>query len=177
MRQRIMESPQEWYQCAKAGSAAVRRTYELPQFHRRGLPRLSVYHLPSFQDCYGWTVYQLRGEADYKLQTVIWRQSADGQRMEDLMSGRITHTAPEPTLEEFIAGIEAEWFKKQLAALSEIRIPLVVNRPIGCDGESFGVHVQHQFDVEWWCDGPPEWASLANWTYDCIKTFRQSSSG
>jgi hypothetical protein len=173
MHPKVLETPQEWYQCMDAGTAAVRRPYALRQ---QGIPRLSLYHIPSFKDCYGWTIYQMRGGSDYKLQTVIWRQHADIQRMQDLMVGRVTRvTAVVPTLEESVTDVDSQWFERRLTALAMIRIPLVTKRPIGCDGETFGVHIGSQFEVEWWCDGPPEWTELERWTYDCIEIFRQKT--
>jgi hypothetical protein len=170
------QTPDEWYQCMSAGTCAVRRPTELRQFRRPGAPRLTIYHIPSFQDCYGWTVYQMRGERHYKLQTVIWRQHADGQRIQDLRTGRIMHATAEPTLDESIADIDAQQFEERMATLATIRIPLVIKRPVGCDGESFGVRIEREFELEWWCNGPAEWAELERWTYDCIEMFRRAAA-
>lgn len=96
--------------------------------------------------------------------------------MEDLMTGRISHAAAKPTVEESLTDIDGQWIAQRLVALAEIRIPLVSSHGMGLDGETFGVHVPNQFDVEWWCKGPPEWNALAQWTYACIDTFRQRSN-
>ena len=149
MRPKILETPRVWYHCLEAGTAAVRRPYELRQFRQHGLPKLTVYHIPSFQDCSGWTVYPAHDDSAYKLQTIIWRQVADGQRMQELMHGRVATASPEPTLVESISHIQAQRFNQHLAALAGIRIPLLAKRQIGCDGESFGVSVQREFEVEW----------------------------
>jgi hypothetical protein len=174
MSPKVLITPKVWYQCMDAGTAAVRRPSELRQFRRDGWPKLTVYHIPSFEDCFGWTIFRTRGKAEYTLQTIIWRQMADGQRMQDLMHGRATSAAPEPTLEERISFLQAERFDQHFAALSGIRIPLLVRQPEGLDGETFGVSVPREFGVEWWCHGPPEWADLARWTHDCIKILRET---
>lgn len=157
-----------------AGTAAVRRPYALPQFRRPGLPRITIYHIPSFEDCTGWTVYQVHRSKDYVLQSVTWRQPVDSRRIEDLMLGRVTGVSPAPTLEEASCVLDATWFESQFTAFTSIRIPLHTNRPIGLDGESFGVHAPGEFEVEWWCEGPPEWKELIQWTNDCINHFRQA---
>lgn len=165
MRPKVQQTPDEWYQCLHAGAAAIRRPYDLPQFRHIGLPSLVVYHLPSFQDCYGWCVSRARGTC--RLHTVVWRQPADSQRQP---------VSATPTLEESRTDLDGEWFEQQLAALSAIHIPLVTERMIGCDGESFGVHVPHSFEVEWWWKGPAEWAELTRWTYGCIDYFRKTTA-
>src|SRR5215510_14442214 len=129
MGPKMLKTPKEWYQCIEAGTAAVRGLSELRQFGRHGWPKLTVYHIPSFEDCFGWTVFRTRGKADYTLQTVIWRQMADGQRMQDLMHGRVTRATPEPMLEERISLLQAQLFDQHLAALSAVRIPLLVRQP------------------------------------------------
>ena len=174
MPQKTNVTPSEWYQCLNAGTAAVRHPYEVPQFRRLGWPRLCVFHIPSFQDCYGWSVTQVRGA--YKLHTIIWRQARDGQRMHDLMSGQIAQTMTQPTLEVHTVDIDAEWFQKEMEVLAAIRVPLAIQRPMGLDGESFGIHVPREFEVEWWCEGPPEWQELTKWAYECIASFRQKTA-
>jgi len=171
-----MRTPKEWYQCMDAGTAAVRRPYRLAQFRQQGFPRITLYHIPSFQDCTGWTVYQLPRSKDYLLQTVKWHQAADGQRIEELMQGQVASTSAEPTLTEATTPLDAAWFERQLAALSSIRVPLHTNRPTGLDGESFGIHVWNEFEVEWWCEGPSEWRDLVRWAHDCIHHFQQSTA-
>ena len=85
-----------------------------------------------------------------------------------LLGGRLA--APLPSGDYGIARFH------QIAALASIRIPLHTKRPIGLDGESFGVHAGNEFAVEWWCDGPPEWKDLINWTRGCFEYFRQFSA-
>jgi hypothetical protein len=176
MRSEALETPKEWYQCLEAGTAAVRRPHELRQFGRHDWPKLTVYHIPSSADCFGWTVYQARGATKHTLRTVIWRQLADGQRMQDLMHGRTTNAWAEPTLEAQVSFLEARRFDEHLAGLGAIRIPLFARRRVGCGGEIFGVSVPREFEVEWWCDGPPEWVDLARWTHGCIKMFRDATA-
>jgi len=56
MPTKVYETPKEWYQCMDAGSAAVRRPYKLRQFRHPGIPRITLYHIPSFTDATGWTI-------------------------------------------------------------------------------------------------------------------------
>lgn len=165
--------PIEWYQCSYVGTRAVRRPYELLRFQRHGTPRITLYHIPSFQDCAGWTVYY-RGK-DYLLQTVIWHQTTDVQRIKKLMLGQVANVSAEPTITEATATLDTAWFERQFATLSFIRIPIHVNRRLGLDGETFGIHVQNEFEVEWWCKGPSEWSDLVRWAHECIDHFRQST--
>jgi hypothetical protein len=175
MRPKVLETPKEWGRCLEAGAAAIRRPYELRQFARHGLPKLTVYHIPSFQDSIAWTIYRARGDVEYTLQTVIWRQVADGKRMEELMHGRIATASAEPTLLERISLVPTYMIDQQFAALAAIRIPLLANSSIGCDGEFFGISVRREFELEWWCDGPPEWGDLVKWTHECIQIFREAT--
>ena len=175
MPPKVMSVPKEWYQCMDAGTAAIRRPYQVRRFCQPGIPRVSIFHIPSFADCTGWTVYLLPRGGGYRLQTVVWHQPADGKRMEDLMQGRVTAAAAEPTLEEVCGALDPVWFERQLSLLGEIYVPLHTNRPIGLDGESFGVHCRSEFEVEWWCEGPPEWAALVAWTHECIGYFQRAA--
>ena len=145
-----LTTPSQWYQCLEAGTIAVRRPHEVSRFkHRIGLPLLTLYHLPSFVDCTGWTIYHLPRDKGYLLQTVVWRQRDDGQRMDDLMHGRIITASGEPTLEEMTKPLDPAWCERQLATLSAIWLPLHTGRAIGLDGVSYGVHVPGQFELEW----------------------------
>ena len=171
------ETPQGWCRCLESGTAAVQRPYELQQFGPHGVPVLTVYHIPSFLDCFGWTVYQKHGKPDYKLQTIIWKQIADGERIQNFISGRAIiklSEVAEPTLLESISCIEAKRFDQHIAALNHIKIPLDANRSIGLDGEIFGVRLHGQFELEWWENGPTEWANLVGWTNECIGMFREA---
>jgi hypothetical protein len=180
-------TPDEWYECLSQGTAAVRRTYEIPEFRRRGIPRLSVYHIPSFTDCFGWTIYEIPGRAvpvevvtttkrkgEYKLQTVKWRQSADAEKFKQHMAGALVGSSrlATPTMEESFSDIDSEWVEREIANLAQIRIPLITRAPFGCDGVSYGVHVRGLFDLEWWCDGPSEWKELAIWTHRWIESMQ-----
>ena len=107
-----LKTPQQWYQCLEAGSAAVRRPQEVRRFERIiGVPRLTLYHLPSFVDCTGWTLYHLPRENRYLLQRVVWRQQEDSKRIEDLMLGRVFTASAEPPLEGTTTplGTNASW--------------------------------------------------------------------
>src|SRR5262245_50180626 len=104
MRPKLQQTHDEWGQCLHAGTTAVRRPHELPQFRRVGFPSLVIYHIPSFQDCHGWFVSRARGAC--KLYTVVWRQVADRQRVP---------ASAQPTLEERTTDVDGQWFEQQLA--------------------------------------------------------------
>jgi|ERR1700677_2443754 len=169
-------TPKEWYRCMDAGITAVRRPYLLPMSRNEGFQRITIYHIPSFFDCTGWTVYELPVSKSYVLQSVTWRQYADSKRIEDFEVGRVSSdAASQPTLVGATKPLDASWFQAQLSKLASMRVPLVCKGHLMCiaDGESFGVHAQQEFDVEWQCDGPEEWGDLVRWTHECIDHFRQ----
>lgn len=174
MRPKIHETPREWYECMHLGTDAVRRPYALRQFPHRGWPRVSVFHLPSFNDCYGWTVYESRDEPQVTLQTIVWRQTSDGARIHEVLMGRAKSVSAEPTLEETLSSIDAVWLERKMHDLAKIRIPLIIECDFGLDGETYGLCVPGRFELEWWVDAPREWEDLARWTYDCIDAFRKA---
>ena len=156
-----------------SGIAAVRRPYDLRQFRHPGIPRLTIYHVPNFIDATGWVIYERPRSEGFGLQTVTWHQKKDGERIQNLMTGESLSESPEPTLTEDYFDIGSDWVRSQIAAMMEISIPLHTERPIGLDGESFGVHMRGEFDVEWWCDGPEAWRPLIDWTRECIAYLNQ----
>ena len=161
-----------WGQCLFAGISVVRGTREVQKFKPPGVPRLTIFHIPSFYDATGWTICEKFREENFKLQTVIWRQDFDSQRIQDHMLGKSTYESPEPTVDEHSVDLESTWVKNKLSQLAEITIPLHVKRPLGLDGESWGIRVPGEFDVEWWGEGPDEWAELIKWTHSCIEYFK-----
>jgi hypothetical protein len=184
----VNSTPVEWYECLSRGTAAVRHTYDLSEFRRNGIVQLSVFHIRSFSDCFGWTVYRIpepvkaveierpeQRKYQYKLQSVVWRQAEDLERLQQHTRGKLVPSAglATPTLEENFCDFDAERFERELNSLARIRIPLTLNRPIGCDGESYGVHVRDHFDLEWWCEGPQEWRELVLWTNRWIEFVRR----
>jgi hypothetical protein len=165
-----------WAQCLFAGISAVRRTREVQMFKPPGFPKLTIYHIPSFIDATGWTICEKSREENYKLQKVIWHQEYDSQRIQDYMLGSSTYESPEPTVEEFSIDLESTWVENKLSQLAKITIPLHVKHPLGLDGESWGIRVPREFDVEWWGEGPDEWSELIEWTHSCVEHFRSLKS-
>jgi hypothetical protein len=94
--------------------------------------------------------------------------------MQNLMRGESAVESPDPTLTETYWAIDADWVDSQISELTKIAVPLHTNRPIGLDGESFGVHMRGEFQVEWWCEGPDEWQELISWAHGCIEHFSKS---
>ena len=91
------------------------------------------------------------------------------------MRGQVSGTSAEPTLEGMCVALDSAWFERQFSVLGEICVPLHTHRPIGLDGESFGVHCRGEFDVEWWCEGPPEWAALVAGTHEGIGYLQRAA--
>jgi len=93
--------------------------------------------------------------------------------MQNLMRGESVVESPQPTLTERYEAIDPDWVDSRISELSKIAIPLHTNRPMGLDGESFGVHMRGEFQVEWWCEGPDEWRKMVSWARRCIDHFRK----
>jgi hypothetical protein len=50
--------------------------------------------------------------------------------------------------------------------LAALRLPLVAEEILGCDGETFTLTTIMGFSsatLSWWCDGPQEWRALHEW--------------
>lgn len=168
------ETPNVWHQCLEAGAIAMRRPYALRQFRRPGFPRITLFHIPSFADATGWTIYSNPREGGYGLQTVTWHQRADRERMQRLMTGESAAESAEPTLRETFEAIDPGWVESQIAELSKIVVPLHAKHSVGMDGESFGIRMRGKFQVEWWCEGPEEWRELVAWAHGCLDHFREA---
>ena len=175
MKQRVYITPKEWYRCMDAGIAAVRKPYESKLFPSRGLPLVTIYHIPSFDDAKGWTVYQMPKQTGHLLQILTWHQKDDGNRMESLMRGNSISETSEPTLSELTFDLDSTWVTDKLLELSKISIPLETTQSIGIDGETYGVHIRHKFDLEWWSRGSENWKELLAWAQSCVFKFSKMS--
>lgn len=168
----VLQEPKEWSACLEAGTTAIRRPYEIAQFPRRGVPCLVVYHLPIFTDCCAWSLF--RKKDSFSLQTVIWRRSVDARRHFDPLEGVRLGISPAPILEERFEPTDSAWCISQLQELVTIHLsPFVPDGGIRLDGETFGVHIPGQIDLEWWCSGPAEWHELISWTNGFIGRLRE----
>lgn len=174
MSKPVYQEPKEWCSCMKAGTAVIRRPYV--RFPRRGLPSVVVYHLPSFRDCFAWSLFRQR--ESFHLQTVIWRQTVDARRLSDPMEGIRLGLLPDPTLEESFVPTDSAWCISQLQKLDAMHLsPFIPEGSIGMDGESFGVHIPYKVELEWWCSGPAAWGELISWTQEFIAQFGSPESG
>ena len=84
------------------------------------MPCVVVYHLPSFIDCYAWSLFRRRGA--FNLQTVTWRQSVDARRLSDPLEGLKFGILPAPTLEERFEPADSAWCNAQLQKLAKIHL-------------------------------------------------------
>jgi hypothetical protein len=151
----------------------MRRPYEVQETRQRGIPELVMYHIPSFDPAHSWSVY--RTGKTTTLHTVRWEQRADGRRIFGAMSGT-TPPWPAPTLVQTIFEIDGAWWERALSHFAGFRIPLATHRVVGSDAETYGVHKPSEFDIEWWSDGPAEWADISRWTRDCMARFRAGAT-
>ena len=162
---------QLWSKCLQHGCDIVRRHVEHPTYRRPGFPQMTLFHIPSFVDAAGWTVTKLPRGQGYELQKIVWHQQADSERMENLMSGRSVIESPEPTISAALYRLDAQEWEKRFSALATMHIPLLPEHPMGLDGESFGLRLHPQLELEWWCEGPAAWASVSEWTMSAIAYF------
>ena len=132
--------------------------------------------LPSFTDCYGWSLFRERNS--FNLQTVIWRQSMDARRLSDPLEGVRLGILPAPTLEEHFEPTDSGWCTSHLQRLASIHLnPFVPEGSICVDGEVLGVHVPYKVDLEWCCSGPADWHELISWTHEFVDRFRRPGGG
>jgi hypothetical protein len=79
----------------------------------------------------------------------------------------------EPTLQLNDANLRSSVLLSLMRELEPINLPVLKTTAYeGWDGAAFGlqVHLGHYTNMrcQWWCDGPPEWASLTNWAKQMI---------
>jgi hypothetical protein len=192
MDPKVQGTSDEWHQCLEAGTRSIRRGFHDSKNRPIGLLRLGIYHLPSFQDCFCWTIYETKAELSVKIiddsepiqsrtepwvhepvvHTLIWHQEADRQRIHDNLAGKNLRISGTPTFSELMTKVDSQWLAERLNTFSRIRLPLLIERAFGCDGEIFGVFVPEEFNLEWWCSGPPEWRDLAEWTTEMVTSLR-----
>lgn len=173
MRPEELELTRAWIKCLGAGTRAVRFPSLRKESRGLGLPKITIFHIPSFEDCHGWTVYyKQREDSRYLLQDLIWRQSSDIERMEDARHRALKGISSEPTLEVRTAYLAAAWFWEQWRSLSQISIPIVVEPQYGLDGESYGINITYRLQLEWLNEPPSAWRELGTWVHNCIEVFR-----
>jgi len=158
-----------WHQCLQAGGVVMRRPYEVPKTRQRGIPELVMYHIPSFDPAHSWSVY--RTDKSTTLHSIRWDQRADGRRIFGAMSGAPPPWSA-PTLVQTTFEIDGAWWESALSEFAGFRIPLTTHRVPPADGETYGIHRPREFDLEWWSDGPAEWADISRWTRACMARFR-----
>ena len=122
-----------------------------------------LWHYPSFAAWKSWTVYS-RGSAPADVvRRATWKQHTDLEAMNNPLQVAIRLGSTDPTIEIIDAPLDEEKVECWLHELSRIRIPLVQNHSIGCDGESFGIRCGDSFQgmkFNWWSGGPEEWTEL-----------------
>jgi hypothetical protein len=163
-------TPEAWYQCMDRALHAIRHPYRSRDLRHRGQVCLHLYHIPSFANCAGCTVYDLNGT--YEVKIVVWEQPADGRRIADEGNS----ASPEPTLTTSVFPLDAAWWEARMDALSAIHVPLLAAQEYGMDGEYTGINLFDAvgvgtFAVEWWAAGPDEWAELADWADEVLDVF------
>lgn len=152
--------------CLHDGTGIIRRPYD-KHIRRTGIPRLFVFYLPSFVDCYSWVVYE-QPNGRYYLQTVTWRQSTDYRRIERAVEAK-SQSPLTPTIEEKISELDGKWFEQKIATFPALERNVVGS--IGCNGKIWGISLP--IEVEWWCRPPDELWELGKWVHECVEKFRQ----
>lgn len=134
---------------------------------RRWQFRLGMWHSPSFQENFGWGVYQLheRGRGTCSMvRQVTWDLSAEGHRFSSPLVGLEKGFHVQPTIEVRDRPLDTVLLDHRLTVLANISFPAFAATGIGIDGESFGIQVPgRRAKIEWWCEGPESWRELTGW--------------
>jgi hypothetical protein len=149
-------------------------------------PAIRIWHYPSFEQHYSWTIYKpapLEPLALYQLQEISWDRAQDYARMHNPLNGvrHALHFAPVPTINVRMTEISSgelarDEIDTRIDSLSNLHLkPFIQDRPWGLDGEPWGVELfafGGMSRLEWWCEGPQEWRELVDWTASTIQKFR-----
>jgi hypothetical protein len=128
-------------------------------------PLLRLWRYPAFFAYTSLTVFGPPDDAGMRLlRQVRWDMPHDVARFADPLEGiRQGFNAP-PTLSVRDVSLPVELLREHLRAFHQLPIPLVVmGVPVGVDGEQCGLRLDAQVrsvEVQWWGDGPPEWAGI-----------------
>ena len=60
------------------------------------------------------------------------------------------------------------------AELASLRIPLCVHHDTGFDGDTYGVKLHGQVELEWWCNGPEERGPVVRWALRVMELLRSA---
>jgi len=161
----------EWNKLERLAFAYLEEPHTIPkaqEFERRH-SRIRIWHYPAFDENRSWTIYQLGRPSDRVAQSVLrqvtWSREFDAQRLTLPMEGLKHGLHPQPTIEVRDRPLDTDEFKRRMASLEGISFNLFAARPVGLDGEGFGIATAH-VKAEWWCEGPDTWKELAAWAAD-----------
>jgi|ERR1700677_2373392 len=131
--------------------------------------QIRLWHFPALYSQRVWAVFQRKrpsdcGVTNTLLRQVTWDRIADTGRLSDPLQGLAKGFHVSPTMEIRDRPVDTDAYEARLAVLRKITFPAFAKSPIGLDGESFGIELEHRNTlVDWWCDGPDSWQELTQW--------------
>ncbi len=168
-----------WAEVQEQAFRLLERSEKLPPLEPvAGLaPWLRLWHHPSDDLARSWTILLPAPGAPSQTRPVIrrlrWNSAHDRLRVVDPREGLAHAHEPIPTIDLFDRFPDPAALEGRLTALAAIPMPpLNVERPIGDDGEVFGLReldTPRGLWLSWWCDGPPEWRAVSEWAREMRK--------
>jgi hypothetical protein len=164
---------EEWHALERLAFAYLDKPHSIPKAqdlqHWQNLLRL--WHYPSFTEHRAWSIYQQTKPSDRitktSLRQVTWNRQFDAERLFKPMEGLQHGLHPQPTIEVRDRPLDTDEFKRRVLALEDISFNLFAGRPLGIDGETFGIEYPFAgLKANWWCEGPGPWKDLTAWAAD-----------
>lgn len=143
----------------------------------RWRPRLRLWHYPSFEPQYSWSVHQTYDRATGKNRAIVrqvtWHYDLDVKRFDPQAKDPETEINVQPTMEVMDCPLDLEAFEERLVALGNIAFPAFAAQGMGFDGETYGISLPRYAKVEWWCEGPESWSGLTVWAAEMRQWLRE----
>lgn len=129
--------------------------------------RLVLWRHPSFEPCQSWSLIEEKAVEDLRLlRRVTWNRAADYGRAADPVrqAGFMVEEDSSPTLEVVDVRVSATFLARTMDAVEVLDTPAVPGRSgLGLDGVVNGLAIEDRgVELEWWCEGPPEWHSFTD---------------
>jgi len=130
-----------------------------------------LWHYPSLGDYKSWLVFlPLRDSESTELtiaRKVTWKREIDSRRFINPSIGLQMGFHTKPSLEILDVFINLKDLNEQLEKLDNIQISVSpISKIIGLNGEMYGfqdLNPLQEISLEWWSNGPREWAGLISW--------------
>lgn len=143
---------------------------------------LRLWRYPSFKPHISWLVYSpvaRYAETDLPIAVKItWDQPLDSARFRDPMKGLEYGLSIEPTTTLQQAELSRAELDSRLASLESIKIPVVIDKSVGLDGEIFGFESfgLTAIRLTWWSVMPNSWKPIVNWAAE-MRRFLDAAMG